>query len=139
MRILTFAAALGTALNGTAGTTYGAGDHGDVGAQRIGCHAAVDAEHVPHGRTLPASQWLIGAAVAYLVAAVAITGGANIPISATIDALDPDAPDSAAQWHDLYTQLVRWNHLRVLAAVAAAIGFTIAHRRSVSNGSPAYV
>ena len=75
-----------------------------------------------------ASPWLIGAGIAYLVAAVAITGGANVPISATIDALDPDAPASAAQWRDLYTQWVRWNHLRVVASLAAAVGFALAAR-----------
>lgn len=77
----------------------------------------------------PAAPWILAAAVSFLFATVVITGAGNVPISASVDALDPADPGSATRWDELYTQWVRWNHARVLTALAAASGFVIAATR----------
>ncbi|WP_245720066.1 anthrone oxygenase family protein [Nocardia uniformis] len=79
-------------------------------------------------RTSPFVPWILAAAIAFLLASVAITGAGNVPLSASIDALDPAATESAARWDELFAQWVRWNHVRVLTSIAAAVGFVIALR-----------
>ncbi len=74
------------------------------------------------------SPWILAAASAFLLAAVVITGAANVPISAAVDALDPAGADAAARWDELFTAWIRWNHARTLASIAAAVGFLIALR-----------
>ena len=77
------------------------------------------------GRSASAA-WLLGAAIAFLIAVVVITGAGNIPVSASVDELDPSAAGAAARWDDLYTQWLWWNHARALAAIGAAVGFAVA-------------
>lgn len=74
------------------------------------------------------ARWVVPAAVAFLLATVVITGAANVPISAAVDALDPSGPGASARWDDLFTQWVWWNHARTLASTAAAVGFVVALR-----------
>lgn len=74
------------------------------------------------------TPWILAAAIAFLIATVAITGAANVPISAAVDALDPTGQGASAQWDDLFTQWVWWNHARTLTSIAAAVGFAIALR-----------
>ncbi|WP_306361277.1 DUF1772 domain-containing protein [Nocardia sp. CC227C] len=74
------------------------------------------------------SPWILAAASAFLLAAVVITGAANVPISAAVDALDPTGADTAARWDELFTEWIRWNHARTLTSIAAAAGFLIALR-----------
>ncbi|WP_433580439.1 DUF1772 domain-containing protein [Nocardia brasiliensis] len=77
----------------------------------------------------PPAPWLLAAAITFLFATVVITGAGNVPVSASVDALDPTDPGAATRWDELYTQWVWWNHARVLTALAAAAGFLIAATR----------
>ncbi|GAB3810665.1 DUF1772 domain-containing protein [Kribbella italica] len=90
------------------------------------CAVVVVQAAVRRDRT--AGPWVAAATAAFLLAAVVITGAANIPISASIDALDPAAPDTAARWDDLFTQWLWWNHARLLACLAATAAFVVAMR-----------
>ncbi|MBF6241272.1 DUF1772 domain-containing protein [Nocardia otitidiscaviarum] len=74
------------------------------------------------------SPWILAAAGAFLFAVVVVTGAANVPISAAMDALDPSGTDTAARWDELLTQWIWWNHARTLASIAAAVGLLIALR-----------
>lgn len=76
------------------------------------------------------SPWIIASAAVYVFAAVVVTAVGNVPVSASIDALDPASPAAPARWDELFTQWVWWNHLRVLASAAAAAGFVTALRKS---------
>jgi len=78
-------------------------------------------------------RWMLGGAVVYLVAAIMITFVANVPISSSIDALNPSSTDAEARWADLYTQWVSWNHLRALGSIGAATALAIALRPSRSS------
>ena len=73
-------------------------------------------------------RWMLGGAVVYVIAAIMITFAANVPISYTIDTLNPSSPDVAARWADLYTQWVWSNHLRALGSIGAAIALAIGLR-----------
>ncbi|MQA78518.1 MAG: DUF1772 domain-containing protein [Streptosporangiales bacterium] len=74
------------------------------------------------------APWILAAAFAFLLAAVVITFAGNVPISASIDALDPSTAGASARWDDLYTQWVWLNHARILTSIAAAVGFALALR-----------
>jgi uncharacterized membrane protein len=71
--------------------------------------------------------WAVVAAVVYLVGAVGVTGGANVPrnnrlaaTSATDDAALADA------WHAFRPGWQAWNHVRTLTCAAACVGFVLA-------------
>ncbi len=80
------------------------------------------------GRRTACAFWIAAAAVAYLLAAVVVTGAVNVPISAAIDALDPASAGAGVIWESLSTQWVWWNHVRTLTSIAAAAGFAFALR-----------
>ena len=75
------------------------------------------------------SRRALTGAVVFLIAAVIITFAANVPISASIDALHPASADAEARWADLYTQWVWSNHLRTLGSLVAAAVLAIAALR----------
>ena len=74
------------------------------------------------------APWILAASIAFLLAAVVITFAGNVPVSASVDALDPSRTGASARWDDLFTQWVWWNHVRTLTSIAAAVGFAIALR-----------
>lgn len=76
------------------------------------------------------APWILVGAIAYLLATVVITGAVNVPVSASMDALDPSAAGAAARWDDLFTQWTWWNHARMLLSITAAVGFAVALRRA---------
>lgn len=74
------------------------------------------------------APWLLGGAIAYLLAAIVITGAGNIPLNDAIDALDPASANAGTSWTEFVTEWVWWNHLRTVSAIAAAAALTIALR-----------
>jgi uncharacterized membrane protein len=80
-------------------------------------------------------RWMLGGAAAFLVSAIVITFAANVPISYTIDTLDPGSLGAQTRWVDLAGQWAWWNHLRTLGSGAAAVALAIAllTRRSASR------
>ncbi len=66
-------------------------------------------------------RWLLGGAVLYLIAAIVVTFAASVPISYTIDTLDPSSTNAGARWDELYTQWIWANHLRALGSLGAAV------------------
>ncbi|MFB8279087.1 anthrone oxygenase family protein [Nocardia colli] len=78
-----------------------------------------------------AAPWTLAAGISFLLAVGVFTGAGNVPISASVDTLDPSSADAAARWADLFTQWVWWNHARVLTSITAAAGFVLAlHART---------
>jgi uncharacterized membrane protein len=72
---------------------------------------------------------LVVAAALYLLGAVAVTGGFNVPLNDQLAALHPDAPQAAATWADYLRSWTAGNHVRAGACLLSAIGFTLALRR----------
>lgn len=75
----------------------------------------------------PGSWWLLAGSVLYLIAIV-ITGTFHIPRNNTLAAVDPNAPDADAAWRTFLSGWVPGNHVRAIAATAAAVGFIVAAR-----------
>jgi uncharacterized membrane protein len=52
----------------------------------------------------------------------------NVPRNNALAALDPASAEAAPHWRDYVASWTHWNHVRTVAALAAAACFTIALR-----------
>ncbi len=68
---------------------------------------------------------LLGGAL-YLVGAIGVTIVCNVPLNNRLAKLHPQSTGAASIWGEYLTQWTAWNHLRTLAALAAAALLTIA-------------
>jgi len=74
----------------------------------------------------PGSPALVVAGVLYLVGAFVLTMAYNVPRNDALALVDPAAPDAAARWASYYREWMIGNHLRTVAALAAAGAFVTA-------------
>ena len=74
----------------------------------------------------PASIWLLAGAAAYLIGTFGVTMAVNVPLNNRLAAIEATAAEAAAIWTDYVEKWVRWNHLRTLMGVVAALSFTLA-------------
>ena len=74
-----------------------------------------------------AAKYLIltGTAV-YVITVLGVTVFGNVPMNERLDRLPHKAPDTAAYWNTYGLVWTRWNHVRTLGAIAAAICFLLA-------------
>jgi uncharacterized membrane protein len=77
----------------------------------------------------PRAAVLVVAALLYLLGAVGVTAGWNVPLNDRLAALPPDAPDAAARWADYLRSWAAGNHVRATACLLSAAGFAVALRR----------
>ncbi|MBL0888233.1 anthrone oxygenase family protein [Myceligenerans indicum] len=63
------------------------------------------------------AAWVLAAAVVYLVGTVGVTVAANVPLNNRLLA----ATDKASGWRGYHRRWTAWNHVRTLAATAAAV------------------
>jgi uncharacterized membrane protein len=68
---------------------------------------------------------LIGGAV-YLFGTIGLTMGYHVPRNNALAATESDGPEGASYWSRYLAEWTRWNHVRVVAALAAAALLTIA-------------
>jgi len=73
-----------------------------------------------------ASPYLLTGGLLSLVGVYALTGGYHIPRNEALDRLEPSAADAPDHWARYVREWTTWNHVRGLAALAAAALFTIA-------------
>jgi uncharacterized membrane protein len=73
--------------------------------------------------------WLAGSAL-YLAGVVLVTVCANVPRNNALAAAEPASVESIRLWASYLETWTMWNHVRAAAALAAAVCFTIAYRRS---------
>lgn len=76
----------------------------------------------PDEGTLPL---LLGSAL-YLVGAFGVTVTANVPRNETLRKLEPGGPEAAAYWSVYVRGWTRWNHVRAVASMAAALVYAVA-------------
>ncbi|MGH9312617.1 MAG: DUF1772 domain-containing protein [Vicinamibacterales bacterium] len=69
--------------------------------------------------------FVVGAAL-YLVGACLITIVFNVPMNEALASTAPADPDGGGRWASYLTNWTAWNHVRTLAALAAAIVLTLA-------------
>jgi uncharacterized membrane protein len=68
---------------------------------------------------------LIGSAL-YLVGTILVTIVSNVPRNNALAAVDPPSANGAILWAGYLISWTAWNHVRTVAALAAAASFTIA-------------
>lgn len=69
--------------------------------------------------------WRVAGALLYLVGAFAITAAVNVPLNEELDAVDTRTPAAGPVWERYLARWTWWNHVRTVAAVAAATALTL--------------
>ena len=68
----------------------------------------------------PGAVWLIVGGLLYLVGTFGVTIVFNVPRNNSLAAIDPAKPDAAGKWAAYVSSWTAWNHVRTVAALAAA-------------------
>jgi uncharacterized membrane protein len=66
--------------------------------------------------------WLAGGAL-YLIGTIFVTIVFNVPRNDALAALVPASSDAGTFWADYLSSWTAWNHLRTIAALAAAVSY----------------
>lgn len=74
----------------------------------------------------PSAPWLLAGAVAYLAGTFLVTGLGNVPLNEQLAAVSATDPDAVLVWKRYLERWTPLNTIRTMAAVAAALAFTIA-------------
>jgi uncharacterized membrane protein len=69
---------------------------------------------------------VLAGCVLYLVGTIGVTMARNVPLNNRLARLHPQSADAAAYWAKYVTRWTAWNHVRTIAALAAAALLTIA-------------
>lgn len=69
------------------------------------------------------SAWIVAGAVLYLVGTLGVTIACNVPRNERLAALAPTALDAEVVWRRYVREWTFWNHVRTVAALAAAASF----------------
>ena len=76
--------------------------------------------------TSPGAGLRLTAAAWYLVGTIAVTIAGNVPLNNRLAAARLDGSEIAALWQHYLTVWTRWNHVRTVAAIVAAVLFVAA-------------
>lgn len=86
---------------------------------------------VVHGvleRGEPGASWLVVGGLAYLLGVIGVTMVFNVPLN---NALAPlSGPSAVESWQRYVASWIRWNHVRTIAAIGAAVAISVALARS---------
>ncbi len=74
----------------------------------------------------PGASCLLAGAVLYLVGTLLVTIVFNVPRNEALAAITPIDPAGAPLWARYVAEWTAWNHVRTIAALAAAAAFSIA-------------
>jgi uncharacterized membrane protein len=72
-----------------------------------------------------AVELLLGSAL-YLFGSFGVTVVANVPRNDALMKMDPGTPEAAVYWLSYVREWTKWNHVRAVAAAAAAVSYTLA-------------
>ncbi len=72
-----------------------------------------------------AGYLLIGSAL-YVIGTTGVTIACNVPLNDRLATLHPQGVDAADRWDEYVTKWTAWNHVRAVAALAAAATLAIA-------------
>ena len=73
----------------------------------------------------PSALVLAGGAL-YLLGTIGVTVACNVPLNNRLATLHPQGADAAGYWAKYVTTWTAWNHVRTIAALAAAALLTVA-------------
>jgi uncharacterized membrane protein len=74
----------------------------------------------------PGAVYLFVGSLLYLIGTVLVTIVFNVPLNDALAKVDPSSTDGAKLWVSYLANWTVWNHVRTVAALAAAAAFTIA-------------
>ncbi|MBE9168598.1 DUF1772 domain-containing protein [Pleurocapsales cyanobacterium LEGE 06147] len=74
----------------------------------------------------PGAAYLLLGSLLYLVGTVGVTIAFNVPLNDALAIVKPDSTDGANLWYSYLANWTVWNHIRTIAALAAAASLTIA-------------
>ena len=69
--------------------------------------------------------WLVSGAGFCLVGAIGVTLARNVPMNEALARVDPERPEAAGHWKNYLRRWTVWNHVRGVAALAAAALLTV--------------
>jgi uncharacterized membrane protein len=73
----------------------------------------------------PAALVIAGSAL-FLVGTIGVTVACNVPLNDGLATLHPGGADAAGRWDEYVARWTAWNHVRTVAALAAAVTLTVA-------------
>jgi uncharacterized membrane protein len=73
----------------------------------------------------PSAFYLLSGSLLYLVGTIAVTIAFNVPLNDALAIVKPGSSEGATLWAKYLTNWTFWNHVRTIAALAAAALFTI--------------
>src|SRR4030095_13450430 len=68
----------------------------------------------------------VAASALYLIGVLFATMRFNVPLNNALARVSPQSTDAAPVWSDYLSRWTAWNHLRTVAALAAALSFALA-------------
>lgn len=71
-------------------------------------------------RAEPRAPWVLAAGLFYLLGTFGVTMACNVPRNNRLALLEAASPQALAAWPGYLSGWTRWNHVRTLAALAAA-------------------
>ena len=74
----------------------------------------------------PDAAYLLAGSLLYLVGTILVTILFNVPRNNALAAVDATSAEGANVWANYLSSWTAWNHVRTIAALAAAASFTIA-------------
>lgn len=74
----------------------------------------------------PGAAYLLLGSLLYLIGTVGVTIAFNVPLNDALAAVKPDSTEGANLWVSYLANWTAWNHVRTVAAIAAAASFTLA-------------
>jgi uncharacterized membrane protein/ketosteroid isomerase-like protein len=74
----------------------------------------------------PGAGYLLAGGLLYLIGTILVTIACNVPLNDALAAVDPSSADAGLVWTNYLKTWTAWNHVRTIAALAAAASFTVA-------------
>lgn len=74
----------------------------------------------------PGAAFLLGGSLLYLLGTFGVTIACNVPLNNALATVKPNSAESARLWESYVANWTAWNHVRTIAALAAAALFTLA-------------
>ena len=74
----------------------------------------------------PGALYAVAGSALYLAGTFLVTMAFNVPRNNALAAVEPASPDGARVWAGYLITWTRWNHVRTVAALAAAAALTLA-------------
>lgn len=74
----------------------------------------------------PASGWAIAGGIIYLATAISVTRAFNIPLNNALDRADAASAEGQAVWAHYLAVWTRWNHVRSVGTLVATAFFVLA-------------